>query len=336
MSDAGVAVKQSLDFIVIGAQKAGTTSLFEHLRRHPELCLPAGKEVPYFSHDLNYRLDWQDYLRRAFPFADPSCKWGTVTPHYMVGGIYDAGGAQDQGDERTVPLRIREKLPDVRLITIIRDPVERARSHHAMAVMNGWDRRDFSQATRELLRPDALALARRNPAETTGYVVWGEYGRILAGYLEVFPPAQLLVLYTSDLKSNAEKVLRNVYGFLGVDPAFVPESLGTTYRPSAATRRVRWLDLDAVQAAASESGVARAAWHTIPERTRRRIDVRFNRFNYRFDLWNRRPGPLAGSRHDAAERALRAHYEEDADRLARLLGAAVPWSLPATPGAPAG
>src|SRR5579859_7000316 len=62
-------VKRQLDFIVIGAQKSGTTALFEYLRRHPELALPEAKEVPYFSHDANYRRDFDEYLRKAFAFA---------------------------------------------------------------------------------------------------------------------------------------------------------------------------------------------------------------------------------------------------------------------------
>jgi len=65
--------KDILDFIVIGAQKAGTTALFEYLRRHPELSLPPAKEVPYFSHNGRYSEDWHEYLRKAFPFSEDIC-----------------------------------------------------------------------------------------------------------------------------------------------------------------------------------------------------------------------------------------------------------------------
>lgn len=323
-------MKQELDFIVIGAQKSGTTSLFEYLRRHPELCLPAAKEVPYFSHEANYASDWSEYLRKAFPFADPSCKWGTVTPHYMYGGIYDAARAPSgplvESGERTVPRRIRGRLPDVRLIAILRDPIERARSHHAMARMNGWDTRPFEQAMSELLAPDALVQARRRPDEITGYIVWGEYGRILEGYLDVFPREQLLVLYTSDLRDDPAGVLRRTFEFLGVAADFVPENLGTTYRHSATARRLRWLDLNSLQEAAAESSVVRRLWHALPEPTRRRIDRRFDRANYRVDLWNRRPSDAPQTTEPHAVRALRVHYDEDARHLARQLGVAPPWS----------
>ena len=82
-------MKETLDFIIIGAQKAGTTSLFEYLRPHPELWLPPGKEAPYFSHDAVIERGWQDYMEKAFAFGDPARKWGTVTPSYMVGGVYN-------------------------------------------------------------------------------------------------------------------------------------------------------------------------------------------------------------------------------------------------------
>ncbi|MCA1682460.1 MAG: sulfotransferase domain-containing protein [Actinobacteria bacterium] len=318
-------MKQQLDFIVIGAQKSGTTSLFEYLRRHRDISLPAGKEVPYFSHETNYRGDWEDYLRKTFPFANPAAKWGTVTPHYMVGGLYEAGGGPDdsaQGDERTVPLRIRERLPDVRLIAILRDPVERALSHHAMAVMNGWEHRDFDRAVHDLLHPEALAAARCSPAETTGYVVWGEYGRILGGYLDVFPRSQLLVLYTSELREDPAAAVRRTYAFLEVDADFTPENLGTTYRQAGATRRLRWLDLNAVQEAAAGSRAVRTLWRSIPERPRRRIDSTFDRLNYLTDLWNRRSGANPSAQSEGTEQALRAHYADDAIRLGELLGAA--------------
>src|SRR5690349_13410408 len=116
----------ALDFIVIGAQKAGTTSLFEYLRRHLEIYLLSHKDAVYFSHDGEWARDWGEYLRHEFRFASPACKWGKVSPTYMVGGVYDAAirdGEDRHDDERTVPLRIRDYLPEVRLVAILRDPV---------------------------------------------------------------------------------------------------------------------------------------------------------------------------------------------------------------------
>ena len=198
-------MKESLDFIVIGAQKAGTTSLFEYLRRHPEISMPAGKEMPFYSDPRARGRGWQGYRERAFGAADPRTRWGTATPQYMVGGLLDEPNptrAGERHDERTVPLRIRAHSPEVRLVAILRDPVQRALSHHRMSLMEGIERRPFDRAIEELLQDDALVQARQEPRETTGYIAWGEYGRILTGYFDVFESEQILFVFTDELKHD--------------------------------------------------------------------------------------------------------------------------------------
>jgi hypothetical protein len=322
-----------LDFIVIGAQKAGTTALFEYLKRHPRLALPAAKELPYFSHDAGYARPWSEYLAKAFPFADPSARWGTVTPHYMVGGLYQAspeslaGGRA--GDEHTVPERIRARLPDVRLIAVLRDPVERAASHHRMMTMEGAEQRPFAQAVMELLTEPGLHDARRRPAETTGYVVWGEYGRILGGYFDVFGRDRLLTVYSSDLRARPGETMARVHAFLGVED-IAPENLGETYRVGADARRFRRINPYGMQRALADNRAVRGLWRALPESTRRRADRAFQHTSYTLDLWNRRrradePGSVDADEQAAA--ALRRHYASDAKRLAELLGEPPPWEM---------
>lgn len=79
--------KSRLDFLVIGAQKAGTTSLFEYLRQHPAIYMPPGKEVPYFSDDAMVDRGWDAYLTQTFAYADPALAWGTASPQYMAGAV---------------------------------------------------------------------------------------------------------------------------------------------------------------------------------------------------------------------------------------------------------
>lgn len=323
-------MKSILDFIVIGAQKAGTTSLFEYLRRHPELNLPPGKEVPFFSHEAVRARGWEDYIGKAFAHADPHTKWGTATPSYMVGGIYDAVVAtavssDDCNDERTVPLRIRELLPDVRLVAILRDPVERARSHHRMALMTGLDRRSFDEAIIELLRPDSIRASRELPQETTGYVTWGEYGRILAGYFDVFPREQILVVFTEELEHAPRQLLYRVQKFLGVTPDFVPDNLGERYRMGGTERRFSWLNPHAVQGAAARTPVTRALWHALPEASRRRIDHGFRHTAYRFDLWNRGSKANVDDPRSSTLQQLYEYFVPDTAQLATLLQMTPPW-----------
>ena len=228
-------MKRVLDFIVVGAQRSGTTSLFAYLREHPEIAVPPGKEVPYFTH-ARHRVSWEEYMRSLFAGTDPGKRWGTVTPQYMVGGLTGPvpDTIADPGNPRNVPERIRERAPDARLIAILRDPIERACSHHDWACEVGWENRPFDQAIADMLRPQALASARARPAERTGYISWGEYGRILAGYFAVFPREQMLVIYTTELKEDPAEVMRRVFEFVGVADDFVPPNLGAVYRATAA------------------------------------------------------------------------------------------------------
>jgi hypothetical protein len=324
--------KNTLDFIVIGAQKAGTTSLFEHLRHHPEVFLPPGKEVHYFSHDTERTRGWADYIKKNFAAADPSRKWGTVTPSYMVGGVYDTSKTPpdiaSRYDERTVPLRIREHSPAVRLIAILRDPVERAHSHYRMASMNGLERRSFDDAIEQLLSPDALERSRRHPKEDTGYITWGEYGRILAGYFDVFPREQILVVFTDELNQAPERLLFRIYEFLGIEPGFVPHNIGTRYRVGG-ERRYSWLRIGEARRAVSHNQVARSLWKALPDIIRHPIDRAFDRSVYTVDLWNRRAPADLDVPSLTTRRQLREHFEEDAHRLARLIDVPAPWQTPA-------
>lgn len=327
-------MKQTLDFIIIGAQKSGTTSLFEYLRQHRGITMPEGKERPYFSHQSPYLRGWTDYVRKTFPFADETTKWGTATPQYMTGGLWEEPNSAlaDEGyDERTVPKRIATQLPDVRLIAILRDPVERARSHHRMAQMNGIDKRSFGEAINDLLRPEALEHARREPQETTGYVSWGEYGRILDGYFDVFPRSQLLIVFTDELETAPDKLLRRIQGFVGVQDNFTPNNIGARYRVGATTRRLSWLGTYsrlnpwALQHTVSQMDCARHAWHLMPEPGRRKIDQAFGRVAYRLDLWNRQTSEDIPEDDRFFVDRLRAHYEHDGRRLAELLDQPIPW-----------
>ena len=332
-------MKDTLDFIVIGAQKAGTTSLFEYLRHHPQLSMPADKEAPYFSHDPLFARGWRDYMARI-ALVDPERRWGTVTPHYMVGGVYKRVRAQAEAaggyDERTVPLRIHERLPDVRLIAILRDPVARARSHHQMMLMNGFERRSFDEAIEELLRPDALERSRRQPGEGTGYVTWSEYRRILGGYYDVFAPEQILVGFTEELERSPEQLLTRVHDFLGVSSDFVPENLGVRYRTGGTERRVSWMSPNRTMSPQGlkrklmRSSTARATWRLLPRASRLRIKRDYDHLGYRVDLWNRRTRAGAGQPSPETVERLREHFAEEADELAALIGANPPWLAPRT------
>jgi hypothetical protein len=320
--------KDTLDFVVIGAQKAGTTTVFEYLKRHPELYLPPRKETPYFSNDARVAQGWQQYIASNFAMSDPTLKWGTITTHYMAGGIVDVSQAetvQRQYDASTVPRRIRERLPDIRLIAILRDPVERAISHHKMAVMNGLDERSFERAIDDLLQPESLVESRNYPQEATSYITRGEYGRILSRYLEVFPREQLLVVFNDELERSPQALLQRMFEFIGVGTQFIPDNLGVRYREAAASRRLSWLNPDAIVRATAGRHLARKTWHLLPDTTRRRISNGYAGIAYQIELRNRTASEPSSAPASATVARLREHFAADRAELAMLLGDDLPW-----------
>jgi hypothetical protein len=347
--------KEILDFIVVGAQKAGTTSLFEYLKHHPEIYLPDGKEVPYFSNDTAYKRGWRSYMENLArddqgEAADPARKWGTVTPHYMVGGVYESTSdlAGSAGyDERTVPSRMYECLPDARLIAILRDPVNRAVSHHRMAVTTGRETRSFDEAIDQLLHADALDSSRTRPREITGYIAWGEYRRILAGYFDIFPREQILVVFTDELERDPAQVVSRIQEFIGVRADFEAENLGARYRVGTIEQGFAWrspsswmspsspLSPQGMQRSLARSSAAQAVWHAIPRSAQHRLGLLYVRNARRAARRNRRSAPnesRANAEPSPATLArLREHYEREGAQLTELLGVAPSWQRPDVP-----
>ncbi|MGB8275854.1 MAG: sulfotransferase [Alphaproteobacteria bacterium] len=222
-----------LDFIVIGAQKSGTTSLFQYLRHHPGVFIPPEKEAPFFDGDApidGARFD--RYLERYFPPSRNGHLWGTVSPQYM-------------GDRRSAA-RIRMMLPDVKLIAILRHPIDRAVSQFRMRVRRGLEPRPIEVAFEQLLQPRNAELARGQPATVAGasdcYLVWSEYGRILEAYRALYPKNQLLVLFFDDLQSRPGHVLGEIVSYLGLTPGYVPPNLDVRYVVSGSRQMPRRFD----------------------------------------------------------------------------------------------
>jgi Sulfotransferase domain len=324
----------TVDFLVIGAPKSGTTSLFEHLRGHPEIDLPPDKEVAYFSDDRIYKqAGWDEYLRKwAFRAPKRGRVSGTITPHYMtsIAGVAADAGAETVYDNHTLPARIHKQLPSARLIAILRDPVERAHSHHAMTLRSGVEQRPFATAVDELLQPEALAHSRSQSTEINGYVVDGEYGRLLDGYYSVFPREQILVLFTDDLAREPLDVLRRIYDFLEVSPDYEPPNLGKRYNVAGAEFKLSPTLPRRLVKTASANPVARAAWRSLSPARQTAVHSAFRRATFRFANWNRRGETSASEPStevvDALGR-LRDHYTDDEPKLEKLLGYPPPWVI---------
>lgn len=332
--------RPALDFVVIGAAKAGTTALFNLLRTHPELYLPERKELPYFAAPKYTYFAYYEspvkFFADAFQHRRHGQLCGTVTPQYLFGWPWEPQTPRTEAPsgppEAIIPSRIRDAYPDVKLIAILRDPVARARSHHRMLTMAGYEQRSFDLSIDEQLRPDALAEARVQANVKNGYVALGEYARLLQGFFDIFPREQLLVLLHDELQRDPAAVCATVFAFLGVDTDFRPPNLESRHNEGGNRRRFAWLDLMRWQRAAARPAAVRALWRWVPHSLRLRILRRFDLAAWRLFLWNRVPIDASSLDPDPPSpetlARLRAHYREDGQRLRALLGVTPPWEQP--------
>jgi hypothetical protein len=193
-----------VSFIVIGVQKAGTTALHDYLADDPAIGLSDVKEVHYFDDET---VDWAapDYgaYHAHFGGDGPGIR-GEATPIYVYWP-----NALD---------RIRAYNPAMRLILMLRDPVERAWSHWRMETARGVERHPFAWCVRR-------GRQRLFQAEPWGhhrefsYVERGFYGAQVARLLELFPRDQMLILRAEDLRADPDPALARVRAFLGAPPS---------------------------------------------------------------------------------------------------------------------
>jgi hypothetical protein len=194
------------NLIIIGAMKCGTTSLHYYLSRHPQVMMSQPKELDFFAQELNWSkgLDWY-----TSHFTGVASIYGEASPNYTNYPFW--GG---------VPERIAAIIPEVKLIYLVRDPIERAISHYIHAVDAGREQRSFAKAVTD--------------THEHGYFRRGLYYLQLEQYLSCFSRSQILLIAQEELHAERQKTLEMIFRFLGVDPTFSSEEF----------RRLRHLSRD--------------------------------------------------------------------------------------------
>jgi len=304
-------MKANLDFLVIGAQKAGTTSLWHYLREHPLLRFPRDKELSVFAFMTPSEADFATGIPSLFEDVQPNSLLGTVSPNYMIGNLSGEPGE----DVPVVAGRIAAALPDVKLIAVLRDPIERAVSAYRMAFRRGQERRPVDGALEELLEPDRLERSRSCPTDPSSLVVAGEYGRVLRAYREHFPADRLLVLYSDDLDRDPGRVLDRILVFLGIEPGFRPEGLGLRHFRGG---RRKLLDPE------SQKLLFRFYDEQILPYLRGDPEMHRRAFRFFFQTWNVRPDDQRPVLSGEVRRRLEDHYRSDAQKLFEQ-GIDAPW-----------
>jgi hypothetical protein len=232
------------DFLIIGAQKAGTTSLHAYLCEHELVSPPSTKEVHFFDNSYPQGLNW---YRAHFDRGRAGQLTGEATPYYLF--------------HPAAPERVAREIPACRLIVLLRDPIDRAYSHHHHEMVLGFEELSFEEALasesarlageeqRILHDPGYNSFAHQHHS----YRARGRYAEQLARWLELFDSDRILILAAEDLFAEPERIVLEVQEFLGLPP----------HRPR---------DLTAKNA---------RSYAPIPESLRRRLDEEFQPHNKR-------------------------------------------------------
>ena len=207
------------NFLIIGAAKAGTTALHKYLKQHPQVYMTPTKETNFFAfegEEINFQGIGDEALK-DFSITDLEsyqAQFAGVTTEKAIGEACPSYLYYPQAANK-----IKKYIPDVRLIVILRNPVDRAYANFLHTVRDD----------RETHKDFALALQAEETRINNNwewfwhYVRAGFYGKQLQHYYEIFPGDQIKVYLYEDLKADAIALLQDIFRWLEVDDTFVPD-----------------------------------------------------------------------------------------------------------------
>lgn len=204
-------VAEGPDFMIIGAMKCGTTSLFNYLNEHPDIhtLKHVPKEIHFFDEQMNYQKGIGWYLNQ-FPkknLAHDFFLTGEATPIYLT--------------RKSIARRIAGQFPDLKIIIILRNPVDRALSHYKhykQLGRNSWGDKSMEEC---FIQGMSDFPRKPFPIRRDGFIGRGVYVYQIQFWREFFPDNQFLILCAEELFSNPSKVVNDVFAFLGLSSFYL-------------------------------------------------------------------------------------------------------------------
>ena len=192
--------QQPPEFIIIGATKSGTTSLFAYLNQNSKILAPHRKEINFFNHNFDLGLAW--YLAQFPAIADlPDFITGEASPFYIY-------------NERAIE-RIEQLFPNIKLIAMLRNPVERTISEYYHAANHGIETRSLEELIE--IETERLATMPRNEAmQVFGYLLNSIYVEKIAKWMNKFPAENILIIQSESFFENTASVMKKVSQFLNI------------------------------------------------------------------------------------------------------------------------
>lgn len=215
-------MKRLPSFFILGAQKAGTTSLHSWLQHQPEVCLPTFKETHFFADDQRFQLGLEWY-QDCFIKKQSNCLIGEVDPEYMFW-------------PRTAQ-RIREYIYSPKMIFLFREPIKRAFSHYQMSVRRGFEPLGFVDA----LEAESVRIAGEKAQFSMyhhSYLARGRYSEQAIRYHEAFPDSNFLYIKFDDLVSaeTSQETYEKICKFIGIISPVVPLDISEKKNPAGDIR----------------------------------------------------------------------------------------------------
>jgi hypothetical protein len=213
------------NFIIIGAQRSGTTSLYEYICAHPKVERAKHKEIHFFDWQYERGFTW---YKCQFPRTHGLAITGEASPSYLF--------------DPAVPERVKRHKPHVRLIAILRNPVDRAYSQYCHNKRRETEPLTFKralEAEEERLQATETSKPSYKQFMEWSYKARGRYAEQLLRWLALFPPEQLLVLRAEDLFTLPAETMAVVWEYLELEPVYQEEyeaHRAQSYRVYASTR----------------------------------------------------------------------------------------------------
>jgi hypothetical protein len=187
------------DFLIIGAAKCGTTSLYNYLIEHPDVAGASAKELRFF--DAKFHRGWAWYLAQ-FPERGKAQIVGESSPNYLF--------------DPSVPARVKATLPNAKLIVLLRNPVDRAFSQYTFRGRRLETASFIDEMLADIARWRSTGMAVAKVEGSPSYFARGIYADQLERWFAHFQPDQFHIIRSEDLFTEPEPVFRSVLEFLGL------------------------------------------------------------------------------------------------------------------------
>ena len=200
-----------VDFFIVGAPKAGTTSLYHYLNEHPKISMSSVKEPNYFSHEelenqkLYYKsnkINSLDNYHNLFLTREANLIYGEASVSYLF--------------YKNVPEKIKTYNKNAKIIILLRNPIERAFSHYLMDARLGLISESFESVV------DSFETTDKNKLFYQQYIELGKYYNQISNYKRLFNDKNILIIDYEDFKNKTSLYVSNVFDFLQIDTSFKP------------------------------------------------------------------------------------------------------------------